>query len=271
MTTPRPTNSRFPAQFDPGFSLIELLVVITIIAILAGLLLPALSRSKESTQMTKCLSNLRHIGVGIKMYADDNLNTFPPRDNGNSRLYAPALGGKDSARGIDFTVRATDRPLYSYVPTFEVFHCSADHGQNFPPGVGYGNGGPLIPSNYESAGCSYRFNGSLWDNATRQIADDVEYNLTGKKESWVPNPSLFIMVHEPPAFVYGQFLFHWHYARGATTLNTAQLKQDNQKFISPILFVDGHAKKHDFTRSIKEDPTHPLEATANWIWYKPRQ
>src|SRR5207253_10822600 len=83
----------------------------------------------------------------------------------------------------------------------------------------------------------------------------TNHSLACKKQSWVPNPSLFIMVHEPPAFVHGdsgsKFLFHWHYARGATTLTTAQLKQDNQKFISPILFVYGHASQNDFTKAIK--------------------
>src|SRR5437762_2337353 len=66
-------------------------------------------------------------------------------------------------------------------------------------------------------------------------------------------------------------IFHWHYARGATSLSIGQLKQDLQKFVSPILFVDGHANKHDFTRAIKRDPLHPLEPTANWIWYKPKE
>jgi len=85
--------------------------------------------------------------------------------------------------------------------------------------------------------------------------------------------ALFIMMHEPPAFVFGEsgtkYLFHWHYGRGATTLTSGKLKQDNQKFFSAILFVDGHASKHDFTKAIKEDLNHPLEPTANWIWYKP--
>jgi len=78
------------------------------------------------------------------------------------------------------------------------------------------------------------------------------------------------MMHEPPAFVYenaGTFLFHWHYARGATTLTASKLQQDSQKFISPILFVDGHVAKHDFTKAIKEHLNHPLEPTANSIWY----
>jgi len=133
----------------------------------------------------------------------------------------------------------------------------------------------LKPSNYESIGCSYRFNGNLWENATRETPSDPDYNLAGKKVGWVASPSLFIMMHEPPAFVYGdsgvKYLFHWHYARGATTLTSGKLSQDNQKFFSPILSVDGHVSALDFTKAIKGDPLHPLEPTANWIWYKAKE
>src|SRR5437016_6045338 len=63
---------RMTKEKSPAFSLIELLIVIAIIAILAALVLPVLNRGAQSAARSKCINNLRQLGLAVEMYWDDN-------------------------------------------------------------------------------------------------------------------------------------------------------------------------------------------------------
>ena len=255
------------ARDSAGFTLIELLVVITIIGILASLLLPTLAQGKVRAKETQCLNNLRQIGLAVKMYWDDN----------SSRM-SMVTGGLDPLPGCLTTnhALASERRLFKYIGKSEAFRCPEDQGK-ISEDCGEHPATTLLPQCWSTRGFSYQQNEGLISGMRHPYTlKPIDGTIPGKSEAWIPNPSKFILMYEPPAVPqvchhltphFSPKWYQWHRRRAKTVFDDPRLAP--ALFVSPILFTDGHVAIHNFSKSLQTDPYYFQEETKDWMWYKP--
>jgi len=228
------------ASRNSGFTLIELLVVIAIIAILAAMLLPALSRSKIKATGAVCRSNHKQLMAAMLMYGLDNNDTILPTiykgDSGQATLHGggfwkgaipgpvmpPGLSIDEALKRVTEGLRQS--PLFKYAPALGVYHCPGDtRTKNLLPGNGWA---------YDSYSKSEPMNGygdvqvRLFTKFShvKQPADSFTFIEEADPRDY--NGGTWVMVVTPPEWIDGFAIFHGQ--------------------LTTFAFADGHVESHNW-------------------------
>lgn len=153
-------HARTERRSREAFTLIEMLVVITIIALLAAMLLPVLAQAKEAGKKINCLSNLKQLQLCWQMYTDDNAGALPPNDSIEIETKGTYMGqGQiswcegDAATNADPTFIQAGL-LFPYNSSIAIYHCPADISA-----IVDANGNPLPQLRLRSYNMSQSVNG----------------------------------------------------------------------------------------------------------------
>lgn len=290
-------------RIQNGFTLIELLVVIAIIGILAAMLLPAISKVKESAKGIYCVNNGKQLALAVQMYATDNHELFPPNPDDGTTMNGYTWCGGSVLGGIggmppahdtfDPAVLRNEKKtlITSYVKNVEIFRCPSDPRQGRYTGTDPALVGTMIPATrgismnqgvgtidpaYDLYPTPDNHQGvpnlpvnGLWLNGERTHRHNQSYATFGKTADFTTvGPSqIFLTLDETP----------WGINDAAFGVSAAVPKWIDWPAVSHnngcgFSFCDGHAELHHWqTGSLISHSLAEIEVSPDnpdWIWLR---
>ncbi len=249
--TPPPAERNLPPQGSPAFTLIELLVVIAIIAILASLLLPALSNAKAKATGVYCANNLKQLQTVFTMYAGDNNDDVVSNGRGDNPRAPSWVFGSFESNNPDNTnawlITTSTNTLFSpYLKTLNIYRCPGDKKVER-----FGN---VLTTVVRSYGMNSHVG---WRDETYREQPNAGYRVYRKTvDMTVPSTSKLFVFAE----IHHDSICRPFFGMYMTGERWYHVPANHHKRTSNLSFADGHVESHKW----QEGRTYNPPKTIAW-------